>query len=211
MPSKRNGILRLCAICDREFPVAPSTLKRGRGLHCSLACYRASLSVTPIMSTDGSTALIPLHARDGSVRAHVIVDAADAGWVVQWRWRLDGAGYASRAYREHGIQRTVALHRALLGHSDGDGFDVDHIDRDRMNCRRSNLRDVPRGKNVQNIPSKSGSSIYRGVSWHQRARKWVAFVGVDGKSVYLGSFDQEGEAAEAARLGRLKYMPYAVD
>src|SRR5690348_7035928 len=96
------------------------------------------------------TARIPLRARDGSIRAHVIVDASDAAWVNQWRWSLSG-GYAYRTATINGRKETVWLHRALLGCIQRDGIEVDHIDRDRLNCRRHNLRRLNHSGNAQNV------------------------------------------------------------
>jgi hypothetical protein len=155
---------------------------------------------------------IPLRARDGSVRAYVVVDAADAAWANQWRWSLNSDGYAVRTERKGGRQRKVRLHRELLGLVHGDGIEGDHKDRDRLNCRRLNLRALPKGANSQNQPSNIGtSSSYRGVSWNRRTRKWVATVKHGGKQIHLGYFEDEGHAAEVARLARLRLMPFTVE
>lgn len=42
-------------------------------------------------------ARIPLRDRHGEVRAFAIVDDADFEWLNQWRWHLDGEGYARRS------------------------------------------------------------------------------------------------------------------
>ena len=52
---------------------------------------------------DAPIVLIPLRARDGGVRAFAIVDAADADFVDQWRWRLNANGYASFQEGNSGI------------------------------------------------------------------------------------------------------------
>lgn len=157
------------------------------------------------------TALIPLRARDGSVRAYAIVDAADADWINQWKWHLDVDGYARRSQKINGKWQTLLMHRELLGLTQGDGLEGDHIDRNTLNDRRNNLRSLPKGKNMQNFPSMGGSSSYRGVSWFKRTRKWRAQVQVDGRTVYVGYFRNEQEAANAARLARARLLPYSVD
>lgn len=160
------------------------------------------------MQTDDSIR-IPLRTRDRkTVRAYVIIDAADAQWVNQWRWCLNSVGYAVR--REG--KDIVLLHRALLGLVKGDGMEGDHIDRDKLNCRRSNLRAITKHGNRQNVPARKGaSSKYRGVSWDKAAGKWVAGIGINGKRKYLGYFTDEHEAAEVARAARARYLPFALD
>jgi hypothetical protein len=156
------------------------------------------------------TALIPLRASDGSVRAYTTVDSADADWVNQWTWRPHPKGYASRHDRSTGTDRIVLLHRALLGLTHGDGFEGDHINRDRLDNRRANLRKLPKNANQQNTPSKRGSSsIYRGVTKHRN--RWQAVVTTNGRRIHLGSFTDEHEAGRAALLGRQRYLPYSQD
>jgi hypothetical protein len=154
---------------------------------------------------------IPLRARDGSVRAHAIVDPADAAWVNQWRWCMDGKGYAVRAQKIDGRKNMVFLHRELLGLVRGDGLAGDHINRDRLDDRRSNLRAIPRAANVQNQGGNpSASSPYRGVTPTLWGR-WRARVRVAGKLLNFGTYGTQEEAAAAARAARRQVFPYAVD
>lgn len=157
------------------------------------------------------TVRIPLRARDGSIRDYAIVDAADAEWVNRWRWCLFD-GYATRSVTTRSIKRTIYLHRELLSLTPGDGFTGDHIDRNRLNCRRQNLRVLPKGGNSQNVrPVQGATSEYRGVSWDKRRRKWVAKIQANGNQRHLGNFTDEKEAAEVARLARIHHLPYATD
>ena len=157
-------------------------------------------------------AVIPLRAKDGSVRAYALIDAADAEWVNQWKWCLDGVGYVNRADRSTGQTRSLKLHRALLGMTVGDGLEVDHINRNRLDNRRANLRIVPRAANRQNTNSRRNStSKHRGVSWNKKAQAWLAQMSVNGKYFRIGLFLSEDEAAQAATTARRLHMPYAVD
>lgn len=155
---------------------------------------------------------IPLRARDGSIRAYAVVDAADAEWVNRWRWSLSADGYAYRVTTADGRKRKVRLHRVILGLTRGDGYDGDHINRDRLNNRRSNLRKLGRGENAQNQTSARGaSSGFRGVSWDHNSGKWRASIRVDGRLRHLGRFVSEIEAAAVARKARLQLMPFTVE
>ncbi len=160
---------------------------------------------------DAPIVLVPLRARDGSVRAFAIIDEADSEWVNQWRWYLC-KGYAIRAGWEHGRKQTIRLHRLLLGLTHGDGLEGDHLNRDRLDCRRANLRVTTTRGNSQNRSSHTGStSKYRGVSWSRSNSKWKAEVTVNGKRTYLGHFISESEAAQIAREARSRLLPYATD
>lgn len=141
---------------------------------------------------------------------HALIDATDAEWAGQWRWSLDNHGYAVRRERDTPQRRTVLLHRALLGLNHGNPLTGDHINGDRLDNRRSNLRAIPLGGQSQNRHSHRGSSSqFRGVSWNKRYNKWVAYIGVNYKVQTLGMFDSEEEAARVAHDARMRLHQYA--
>lgn len=79
---------------------------------------------------------------------------------------------------------------------------IDHIDGDRSNNHPSNLRGVTVGANGRNINRKSNnSSGYNGVVWHKVACKWMAQLGYNSTSHYVGCFN----TAENACMGRWLY------
>jgi hypothetical protein len=65
----------------------------------------------------------------------------------------------------------------------------------RWDNRRSNLRVCTQAENLQTGRKARGTSRFEGVFWHRRRRKWLAVTGHQGKTVQLGSFSDEGEAA----------------
>lgn len=203
-----------CPVCGTAFSRDRSRVKVGNN-YCSNHCaglWRKGPPEPPVLSEDGTFARIPLRSRSGELRAYAVVDADDATLVCRYRWSFDH-GYAKR--REigpDGRSYVIYLHRLLLGLTTGDGLEVDHIDRNRLNCRRSNMRVVTHAGNLQNHPGfAGGTSRFRGVCWSTKRLKWIAQVRVNGHSKYIGQFDSETEAAEAARAARMELMPYAVD
>lgn len=209
MPRKRT-IPRVCEQCGDDFLAYTDQVNRGDGRFCSRTCTRRPRTA-PVAQEDGAAG-IPLRARDGSVRAYVIVDAADAERANRWRWSLNNTGYAIRGQSIDGILQKFLLHREILGLTPGDGWEVDHIDHDRLNCRRANMRTVLKAENAQNASAKSTStSQHRGVSWNTGKQRWVAQVGANGKTIHLGYFATETEAAEAAWRGRRRFLPFSVD
>ena len=153
--------------------------------------------------------LIPLRNRAGDVRAWAMVDAEDYGRLSAYRWKLTNHGYAARnARRDVGegvVWVTVFMHREVLGLTHGDERRSDHINGDRLDNRRCNLRAVTNAENCQNRgprANRGSTSRFRGVSWKSDRGKWAAQVQVDGRNRVVGYFDDEIEAAEAARLAR---------
>lgn len=163
------------------------------------------------MHPQDTPARIPLHARDGSVRAYALVDQEDAA-LAEHRWCLSYWGYAVRSVPKVNGQRQPQrrLHREVLGLGPGNVPMVDHENLDKLDCRRANLRIATRQQNSQNRPSHAGArSQYRGVSWSKRARKWHAQVCIAGVRHHVGLFDDEREAGRAAAAFRAAHMPFS--
>jgi hypothetical protein len=132
-------------------------------------------------------------------------------YLAEFLWYLR-RGYVKRSLpRLSGerSQREQRLHRAVLGLEHGDPREGDHIDGNKLDCRRSNLRIVTHAQNVQNVSSYKGSlSCHRGVTWDKRAQRWVAQVMVNKKQHHLGRFIDEEEAARVASKFRLRMMTH---
>ena len=148
-------------------------------------------------------ALIPLRAKDGRIKAYATVDREDVDLVSVHTWRLHRKGYATAD------GATVLMHRLILGLDKGDPRRADHINRNKLDNRRSNLRIVDsQAENLQNVPARGG---FRGVSYFPLTGRWRARCQIAGKTHYLGYFATEDEAAAIARHFRREHMPHAVD
>lgn len=75
--------------------------------------------------------------------------------------------------------------------------EIDHRDHDKLNNRLSNLRLATRSQNNANIRKSRGSSKAKGVYWETKRKSFRAHVRFHGKSIHLGYFDIEDEAAHA--------------
>ena len=140
---------------------------------------------------------------DGST---VLVDDDDYEWLTKWKWSANGNGYAVRNERyEPKKYRKQYLHRAVMNAKPGEI--VDHINGDTLDNRKENLRICDLKGNAQNsrgIPNRMYSQ-YKGVSFDKRRRKFVAQIGVEGKNVALGGFDNEVDAALAYNRAAVEY------
>ncbi len=77
-----------------------------------------------------------------------------------------------------------------------DGYSIDRIDNDK-GYERGNLRWANRRTQALNTRKRKGSSVYRGVCWHTRDKKWQATIANNNKTIFLGSFDTPREGAYA--------------
>lgn len=157
---------------------------------------------------------VPLLRANGEVRGYVKYDQADAEWLERWTWRLVAGTYAGRTEWMRGQNRSqlIYMHRALLGIERGDGREVDHINRDRLDNRRANLRIVSRQQNSENLTQRLGTkSGARGVYWDNNRQCWWVQVERFGKRHWGGYFKDLDEAKSAAVLLRRRVMTHAED
>lgn len=156
--------------------------------------------------------MIPLRRRNGSVADYALVDPHDAERLGDLRWYLRSNGYVARQETiGRKKQRTVLLHRSIMGLVPGDRLTVDHVNHDPLDNRRANLRVCTHAENCQNKARGWGKgSRHRGVSLSASGR-WIAYCAPGGCMTYLGAFDTEEEAAEAARAWRAEHMPYSTN
>lgn len=155
-------------------------------------------------------------------RKDCIVDDADRTTVAAHAW-FERNGYAvTKVYAGkrdgHSIQRQISMHRMLLGLASDDPRVSDHINRNRMDNRRANLRVVSRTENAQNKGAYARtrraadrSCPYRGVHWDKTSGKWKACARLHGKLHSLGYFESAEDGASAAADWRARNMPCAVE
>lgn len=118
-------------------------------------------------------------------------------------WYLHTKGYVIRNHQSENRRSTVRLHRFVLGLLPKDLQHVDHANGDKLDNRRSNLRICTRSQNMHNRKvDRSNSSGVKGVFWHRQHSKWYARIGLHGKSIFLGLFDDLKDAECAVRKAR---------
>lgn len=124
------------------------------------------------------------------------VDSDMYDFLNQWNWRANAFGYAMRM-----IGRTaIWMHRVVLGCEPG-SF-TDHVNRDRLDNRRENLRRATPSQNGANKPKPKNCkwSQFKGV--HKVKHRWHAR---GGNGQHIGAFGSEIEAARAYNQWAVKY------
>ena len=88
------------------------------------------------------------------------------------------------------------MHRLIM--NELKNLQVDHIDGNKLNNTKINLRIVTNQQNCMNQKSsKNSSSKFKGVYWHKKNMKWISKICLNEKNHYLGSFNNEIDAARA--------------
>lgn len=115
-----------------------------------------------------------------------------------FKWFANPAetGFYARTRLRGGRGKKVYLHRLLL--NPPKGMEVDHINGDKLDNRRANLRIVLKGENGRNTPRKrvrNAKTPYKGVKKHHK--KWMARCWFEHKEIYIGLFPTIEAAAQA--------------
>ena len=137
-----------------------------------------------------------------------LIDDDDFDYLNQWSWYASKHRNSFRAMRKDIGGKTIFMHRVIM--NTPLDLQVDHKDHDTLNNQKFNLRNCTSSQNQQNRTSKYGSSIYRGVFWYKRDRKWAARIKVKDKygwesRIHLGHFKNEKDAALAYNIVAIKY------
>jgi len=137
----------------------------------------------------------------------VIVDDCDREFLESMgKWYIN-RGYCRRRNPRDPLTKKagkwILMHRVVLerklGRPIAAGMFCDHIDGNPSNNSRSNLREVTHQQNAMN------KTRARGYYWDKRARKWRAYIYLNGKLKTLGYFDIEADAAAAYEEAKAKY------
>lgn len=143
---------------------------------------------------------IPLHCKDGTALC-AFVDDDDFPELSRYKWYLSYNGYAYRSGTHP--KNHIYMHRQVLNAPKGIG--VDHINGDKLDNTRQNLRLATQGQNVRNArPWAKKVSRYKGVSWNEQ--HWRARIQVNHEVITLGYFPTQREAAFAYNEAAKRYF-----
>lgn len=133
-----------------------------------------------------------------------IVDDEDFKRVALFKWSYCPAGYAVRIVGG----KYVYLHRLIVD-APADSI-VDHINRDTLDCRRSNLRVGNKCLNsINRGPQSNNTSGHRGVNFNKRYGTWDARIKSDGRVRNLGRFKRIEDAVAARQAAEREYYEKA--
>ena len=140
---------------------------------------------------------------------YAIVDDEDYEELTKHKWCTRKQGRTFYAVRNiptgSGKWRVIKMHSTILGTLPGQ--EVDHVNGEGLDNRKSNLRFCTHAQNCMNQrPPQGCSSVYKGVHWHKSGGKWRAQIRLAGRRYHLGYFTDEIAAARAYDSAAMKYF-----
>jgi hypothetical protein len=125
-----------------------------------------------------------------------IVDEDDYEWLLKYNWHYTTKGYAVRKTSIVGEKTQVFMHREIINCPDDK--QVDHINRNKLDNRKENLRIATNAQNAANRDLlDTNTSGFRGVSFSKRVGKWQAYSRENGRHKHLGYYFEKEDAAKA--------------
>lgn len=194
---KSHKYWRCQCICGNETVVREDRLKNQTTKSCG--CLRkGNKSIRKISNeyeVNSDEVIVHFHNSD----LLMLCDYDDLNFVKQYTWTLQSSGYATT--RINGKIRT--FHKAILDAPDGKV--IDHINGNKLDNRKKNLRIVSMKENAINRKiMKNNTTGITGVG--VRNGKYIAYIGVDKKFVFLGAYLNIEDAARARKNAEQKYF-----
>lgn len=122
----------------------------------------------------------------GKSNKFAIVDDKDFEYLNQFKWHFH-SGYAARNKWENKKFTTIRLHRLLINCPKGK--EIDHINKNKLDNRKSNLRICTRSENIANrTKNKNNTTGFKGVTYLKANKTFMAQISINGKKIYLGYF-----------------------
>ena len=128
------------------------------------------------------------------------VDDIDYEFAIKNLWVLSNRGYAVRGITLRGKKVKELLHREIIKRMFGsiprDLF-TDHINGNRLDNQRNNLRLANRSQNQANVHVVKNKYGFKGISMSETRKRWKATIKFNQKTLHLGYFSTSKEAALA--------------
>lgn len=202
MGKHKTALWRCKCDCGNEKVIDGALLRSGMSVSCGCLfrdVQKASHKKYNEYSIDGDVVRVKLSNSDSIM----LCDVDDWERLKSYCWALGLNGYAVTNVKNGSLVKS-SFHANVIDCEKG--YLRDHINRNRLDNRKSNLRVVAPTVNVRNISmQKNNTTGYRGVTVSRNRKKYVAQITVNYKNIYLGQFDTVEDAYRARLRAEEEY------
>lgn len=132
-----------------------------------------------------------------------IFDIEDFEKVSKYHWYEETSGYLRSSGKKK--EDKVFIHRLIMNAPDD--VNIDHINHNTFDNKKSNLRIATTSQNAMNhIKGSNNTSGATGVVWVKSRNKWKSQIKVNGKLIFLGEYDKFENAEKARKQAEEKYF-----
>ena len=197
-PKGKKCSVWLCKCdCGREKEISLTALRNGqKSCGCSAFDFAKEKIIHNEYTIDEQGIVhVVLRTKD-----EMLCDIEDWERLKDLTWTKDRWGYATSSTKE----KMEKFHIDVMGKKKG--YVIDHINRNKLDNRKSNLRFVTKSGNAANSKMfKNNTSGAKGVV-QAKSGRWVARLTLNGKNIYLGTYDTFEQAIDARKKGEEKYF-----
>ena len=139
----------------------------------------------------------------------VLIDDDDYEKIKDYKWNVlkksNGIYIICTARTADRKRHTLRMQRVIMNCNSG--MDVDHVNGNTLDNRKSNLRICTHTENMRNMSKrKNVTSVYKGVYFNKSRNKWTASIRINGTLKHLGHYKTEDQAAISYNISAVKYF-----
>lgn len=198
--NKVSGWLCKCD-CGNEVCVRGASLLNGNTKSCG--CYALS-------PESKNTKKYNTFIQDGEIGrgydykgSEFLFDWEDYDIVSKYCWSVNTIGYVRT--QDYANRLDILMHRYVTNAPKG--MYVDHINHNKSDNRKSNLRVCSQSENMMNaVMRKDNKTGVKGVRWLEKEHVWEVRLKVNGEHKIMQKFDNFDEAVAARKEAEIKYF-----
>lgn len=143
-----------------------------------------------------------IYNKQGNEKCRTLIDLDDIEKVKDYRWSFKG--YVGKGYVKN-EKNKLFLHKFIMNAPKG--VVVDHINHNKLDNRKCNLRICTHSQNNMNrVKQSNNTSGYTGVYWSKEHSKWHAQIECNKKRIHLGYYNDIEDAVKARKQAEIEYF-----
>ena len=195
-----------CNYCGKEFERRPSEIKQVKGnkYYCCIDCKnKGQLQNNDIVIKENYAQILIKYKNEIIIG---LIDIDDIEKVQKLKWKYNKKTNTLSSYERFNRQnrKRFLLHRYIMDCPDD--MVIDHINHNRLDNRKCNLRICTQSENMQNRFIED-----RNICWSKKSNGWQVSLKINNKSIQIGTYKNLEIARQKAKEAREKYFTHSLE